>query len=92
MHTIKAKLDQEVAFMERMEKKMEQHLTKKQNELRYAKEVNSRAQNDLRRVTPSPCSESGSTSFTPNNSNITSRRPPSSSRSQQCDCRKRRNT
>jgi hypothetical protein len=92
VHTLKAKLDQEVAFMERMEKKMEQHLAKKQNELRYAKEVSSRAQNDLRRVTPSPRSESGSTSFTPNNSKATSKRPASSSRSRQCGCRKQRNT
>lgn len=31
VHTLKAKLDKEVAFMERMERKMEQHLHKKQN-------------------------------------------------------------
>lgn len=50
MHTIKAKLDKEVAFMERMEKKIEKKLEKKQLELRYAKEVSTRFQDDLRRV------------------------------------------
>lgn len=50
VHTLKAKLDKEVAFMERMEKKIEKNLEKKQMELRYAKEVSSRFQDDLRRV------------------------------------------
>jgi hypothetical protein len=92
VHTLKAKLDKEVAFMERMERKMEQHLHKKQNELRYAKEVSSRFQNDLRRVTHPPRSASGLTSSTPRRSRTTSRRPQSSNPSQRCDSRRRRTT
>lgn len=92
VHSLKAKLDQEVAFMERMERKMEQHLHKKQHELRYAKEVSSRLQNDLRRVLCPPRSVSGSTSSTQRSSRTTSRRPRSSSRSRQCGCRRPRST
>lgn len=37
LHHMKKKLDQEVAYVERLEKKMHQHLQKKKDELRYAK-------------------------------------------------------
>jgi hypothetical protein len=80
VHSIKVKLDKEVAFMERMERRIEKKLEKKEVELRYAKEVKDRFHSDLQKVCLHPLSGNGSTTTTPRNSRTTSRRQPSSSR------------
>lgn len=47
---MKDKLDKEVAFMERMEKKLELNLKKKKSQLQLTLEVNNRFKDDLKKV------------------------------------------
>ena len=50
VHQMKDKLAKEVAYMERMEKRMEQALVKKQAQLKHTKDTTNRFQSDMRRV------------------------------------------
>lgn len=56
---MKKKLDQEVAYVQRLERKMSQHLQKKKVQLRYTKQVSNRFQSDIQRVLISLCRENG---------------------------------
>jgi CO dehydrogenase/acetyl-CoA synthase beta subunit len=58
VHTVKAKLDKEVAYIERMEKSLVTNLQKKEKELEFAKEISNRLAADLKRVRIRRCSES----------------------------------
>jgi hypothetical protein len=77
VHTIKAKLDKDIAYIERMEKNIQQVLSKKKRELQFTKQVNQRLQIDLQRVPSTLYSESGSSSSIAIPSKTATRKPAS---------------
>ena len=90
IHNIKDKLNKEVAYIERMEKNLQNTLQKKRREFEFTKEVNNRIISDCRRVRSSRRRKSGFRSTKPKQSRISSSMPNFSKASPKGNSRKQR--